>query len=122
MTLGHGASADYFLKYGNIDLEHRTQVGAKAGISNYDLFEIGHPVALKMDGRRTFVKAEIYRGNSRVAEWANQVWDSLTKVAPPARWYPSVGGEVLEKAQGIDPATKAPRTGGEHAARVSQAD
>ena len=44
-----------------------------------------------------------------MAQNANMVWDSLTNVAPPVRWYPSVGGAVLPggKETAIDPVTKA---------------
>jgi hypothetical protein len=35
------------------------------------------------------------------------VWESLTAISPPARWYPSVGGSVLAKSKQIDPLTKA---------------
>jgi len=103
-------SAEFYKKFGNVDIDHVTQVGARMGIPNYNLFEIGRPVDVRIDGRKTFVKAIIYRGEGPVAEKANQVWDSLTKLSPPARWYPSVGGAVLEKGSDFDPATKSART------------
>lgn len=99
-------SADYYLRYGNLDLDHLTQIGAKAGIADYPLYEIGRPVAVKVDGKRTFVKGQIYQGEGPVADKANQFWDSLTAINPPQRWYPSVGGAVLEKAVEVDPATQ----------------
>jgi hypothetical protein len=68
-------------------------------------FEIGKPVAVSVDGKRTFVKAELYQGDSPMAKNANMVWDSLTKQSPPSRWYPSVGGSVLSKSVRIDPLT-----------------
>lgn len=103
-------SADYFLRYGNIDIDHITQIGAKQGIPDYNLFEIGVPVDVRIDGRHTFVKSRLYQGEGPVADKANQVWDSLTRITPPARWYPSVGGAVLEKGQDFDPDTKTART------------
>lgn len=103
-------SAEYFLRFGNIDIDHITQIGAKQGIPDYNLFEIGRPVDVRVDGRHTFVKSQLYRGEGPMADKANQVWDSLTKISPPARWYPSVGGAVLEKAQDFDPGTKTART------------
>jgi hypothetical protein len=101
-------SSDYFLRYGNIDLDHRTQIGPVAGQPSHHTFEIGKPVEVKIDGPRTFVKAELYQGDTPVAENANMVWDSLTKVRPAQRWYPSVGGQC-SRATIIDPATKQPR-------------
>lgn len=103
-------SADYYLKFGNVDVDHVTQIGAKAGIPKYNLFEIGRPVEARVSGGKTFVKAQLYRGDAPVAEMANDVWDSLTKISPPARWYPSVGGAVLDKVQDLDPKTRTART------------
>lgn len=98
-------SADYFLRHGNIDLSHYTLLGPKAGIPNHLEYEIGKPVDVNVNGGRTFVKAQLYRGESPMARNANMVWDSLTKQSPPARWYPSVGGSVLAKSIQIDPVT-----------------
>ena len=98
-------SADYYLRFGNLDVDHVTQVGAKAGIPDYLLFEIGKPVEVRAAEPSTFVKAQIYSGSGQMAEKANQVWESLTELNPPARWYPSVGGGILEKGQVLDPAT-----------------
>jgi hypothetical protein len=92
-------SREYYERYGNVDIDHYTQIGAKAGIRDYHLFEIGRPVRAEINGKRTFVKAQLYQGDSPVAAKANDVWDSLTAISPPQRWYPSVGGQVLEKAQ-----------------------
>ena len=99
-------SADYFLRYGNIDLDHRTLMPARPGENPY-LWEIGQPVEAQIDGDRTFVKAEIYAGEGPTAANANLVWESLTTLNPPARWYPSVGGQILERTADIDPLTKA---------------
>ncbi|ATI15640.1 hypothetical protein [Bordetella phage vB_BbrM_PHB04] len=100
------SSSDYYLRYGNLDIDHITQIGAKAGIPDYTLFEIGRPVEARFADGRTFVKGEIFAGTGPAAERANQFWSSVTEVDPPARWYPSVGGAVLEKAVEIDPTTK----------------
>lgn len=99
-------SAEYFKRYGNIDIDHFTLIGAKSGIPDYPLYEIGRPVDVRQTGKTTFVKAEIYSGTGDAAVRANQFWSSLTEINPPARWYPSVGGSVLEKAVEIDPDTK----------------
>ena len=103
-------SADYYLKFGNVDVDHVTQIGAKAGIPGYSGFEIGRPAEVTVESPRTFVKAQIYTGSGQMAKMANEVWESLTSLNPPARWYPSVGGAVLEKGQVLDPETKAMHT------------
>lgn len=100
-------SASYFLRHGNLDLSHYTLLGPKAGIANHYEYEIGKPVDVRVQGDRTFVKAQLYKGDSAMARNANMVWDSLTKQSPPARWYPSVGGAVLAKSVRVDPDTKA---------------
>ena len=102
-------SAAYFLKFGNLDIDHFTQIGAKAGIPNYELFEIGRPVDVAVRDGATFVKGQIYSGSGPAAERANSFWSSLTELSPPARWYPSVGGAVIAKSVIIDPETKAKR-------------
>lgn len=98
-------SSDYFLKYGNIDIDHVTKIGPKLGIPDYQKFEIGQPVEVRQDGGTTFVKAEIYSGDGPAAEKANLFWSSVTDLSPPAKWYPSVGGQALQKSIEIDPAT-----------------
>lgn len=101
-------SAEHFLRYGNIDLDHRTLSAPRVPGDNPYLWEIGHPAEVRTDAAdRTFVKALLYQGEGKVAEAANMVWDSLTKLSPPARWYPSVGGQVLERGREVDPLTKA---------------
>lgn len=99
-------SAEYFLKFGNIDIDHFTLLGPKAGVPNYMSYEIGRPVDVAVKGTQTFVKAQLYQGDTDLARNANMVWESMTKVNPPARWYPSVGGAVLAKSLAIDPETK----------------
>lgn len=99
-------SSDYYLRFGNLDIDHITQVGAKQGIPDYTLYEIGRPVDVKVRDGRTFVKGEIYSGAGPAAERANQFWSSLVDVTPSQRWYPSVGGAVLEKAVEFDGAVR----------------
>ena len=99
-------SSAHYLRHGNIDLSHFTMLGPKMGLSNYHDYEIGRPVEVRVDGRRTFVKAELHQGASAMAKNATMVWDSMTKQVPAARWYPSVGGAVLAKSVKIDPVTK----------------
>lgn len=101
-------SADYYLKFGNLDLEHYSLIGKPnpkkgwAGIPNPELYEIGRPVAVRVDKGRTFVKAQVYTGEGPTTENANMFWASLTSQNPPARWYPSVGGVPLAKSVQVD--------------------
>ena len=98
-------SADYYLRHGNIDLSHYTLLGPKSGIPNFMEYEIGKPAAVQVNGKKTFVKAELYQGESPMARNANMVWDSLTKQFPVSSWFPSVGGSVLAKSVKLDPST-----------------
>ena len=98
-------SADYYVAHGNLDLSHLSILGARQGIPNYQEYEIGRPLAVRVDGARTFVKAELYTGDSAMARNASMVWDSLTKQKPAARWFASVAGAVLAKSVRIDPAS-----------------
>lgn len=101
-------SASYYLKFGNLDIDHYTLIGKPnpkkgwAGIPNPELYEIGRPVAARVDGGRTFVKAQVYSGDGPTVENANMFWLSLTAQNPPARWYPSVGGIPLAKSVQVD--------------------
>lgn len=99
------SSADYYLKFGNLDLDHYTQVGARQGIPNYELYEIGRPVDVRSRDGKTFVKGQVYAGAGVAAERANNFWSSITELSPPQRWYPSVGGAVVHKSVSIDPKT-----------------
>lgn len=100
-------SKDLYLQHGNVDLEHYTQIGARLGIPNYSHYEIGQPVEVGQRAGSTFVKAELYQGEGPMAANAAMVWDSLTKLRPQQRWYPSVGGAVLAKSFEVDPKTQA---------------
>jgi hypothetical protein len=104
------SSADYYLKFGNLDLDHLTQIGAVRGIPDYPRFEIGQPADVKVDGSRVFVKGTIFQGDGRVADSANMFWATLTGLRPPQRWFPSVGGAVRERATELDPETRTTRT------------
>ena len=105
-------SADHYKKFGNVDIDHYSLIGKPnprtgyVGIPNAELYEIGRPVQVRIEARRTFVKAQLYSGDTDLAKNANMVWDSMTNLNPPARWYPSVGGAVLAKSVQIDPDTK----------------
>lgn len=98
-------STEFFLKFGNIDIDHFTVIGQKLGMTLKEAksYEIGRPVDVKIDGNTTFVKAQLYEGEGPMAENANMVWESMTQLNPPQRWYPSVGGAVLAKSVQVDP-------------------
>lgn len=102
-------SASYYLRFGNLDIDHYTQIGARQGIPGYELYEIGRPVDVAVRNGQTFVKGQVYSGSGPAAERANAFWSSLTDLSPPARWYPSVGGAVVSKSVRIDPETKGKR-------------
>ena len=100
-------SADHFMKFGNVDLDHKSMpsIAKLYDIDRPELWEVGKPVDVRIDGVSTFVKAQLYSGDTPLAENANMVWDSLTKLNPPRRWYPSVGGKILAKSAKVDPKT-----------------
>lgn len=100
-------SMEYFKQFGNLDLEHYTQIGAKIGLKDHESYEIGVPVDVRIQKGETFVKGEIYSGEGPMAHKANLFWSSLTEINPPKRWYTSVGGAVLSKSIQIDEVTKA---------------
>lgn len=100
-------SADIFRKFGVIDLDHKSMpsVAKQYGIDNPDDWIIGQPVDVKFKDGMTFVKAQLRRGDTPIADKANRVWDGLTKVSPPDRYYASVGGSVLGREVRVDPDT-----------------
>lgn len=103
-----GDSAEHFLKFGNLDIDHKSMpsVARRYGIEQPELWEVGVPVDVKFREGATFVKARLFSGDTPLAQRANMVWDSMTKLDPPKRWYPSVGGAVMEKSIRVDPKTR----------------
>lgn len=101
-------SADHFLKFGILDIDHKSMppVARRLGIERPEEWAIGQPLDVSFNGDMTFVKAQLYQGDTTLVRRANDVWDGLTKVSPPVRYYASVGGAVLEKSIEIDPDTK----------------
>ncbi len=98
-------SAEYFLKFGNIDIDHYTILGPRLGIPDYMSYEVGVPVDVDVKNNATFVKVALYQGDTPGCARANMIWDSLTGQNPPARWYPSVGGNIQKKTKQVDPET-----------------
>lgn len=111
-----GDSAEHFLKFGNLDIDHKSMpsVARRYGIDQPEMWEVGVPVDVKFRDGATFVKAKLFSGDTPLAARANMVWDSMTRLNPPKRWYPSVGGAVMEKSIRVDPKT------GERVAVVSK--
>jgi hypothetical protein len=105
-------SAQFFLEFGNIDLDHYTVIGPRLGIPNYLAYEIGRPVDVRVAGKQSFVKAEIFTGSGPMIEKANEFWSSITELRPPQRWYPSVGGRSMPggRVADFDPKTQTTRT------------
>jgi hypothetical protein len=103
-------SLDVFMKFGVVDLDHKSMpsVAQKYGIPQEDCpkWIVGQPVAVRFDGDKTLVKARLRQGDTPLAAQANQIWDGLTKLNPPDRYYASVGGSVLAREIRIDPTTK----------------
>lgn len=101
-------SAGVFQKFGVVDLDHKSMpsVAKMYGINDPESWIIGQPTDVRFNGNTTFVKAQLRRGDTPLAERANRVWDGLTKVTPPDRYYASVGGSVLGREVRIDPDTK----------------
>lgn len=98
-------SRDFFLRHGNIDISHYTLIGLKHNIPNHMEYEIGKPREVGFHKDKTFVKSELYQGESAQARNASMVWDSLTKQRPPMSWFPSVGGGILKRDPAVDPET-----------------
>lgn len=101
-------SAGHFLKFGSIDIDHKSMpsIARIHGIEDPESWEVGIPVDVRCESGSVFVKGRLFSGDTPLAERANMVWDSLTKLSPPARWYPSVGGAPLARREAIDPITK----------------
>lgn len=99
------AAAPHFLKFGVLDLDHKSMppIAAKFGILDPEMWQIGRPVDVRWDGDTTIVKAQLFSGDTPLAARAGMVWDGLTKLNPPARYYASVGGAVKGRETRIAP-------------------
>ena len=103
-------SADYFTRFGVVDMDHKSipKIAKRFGITNTDEWIIGQPIECRFNGDSTFVKAQLRSGDSPLAAQANIVWEGLTKVNPPVRYFASVGGAVLDRDIKIDPQSGEP--------------
>lgn len=95
------ASRDYFVRKGNLDLDHISKIGLKMSppVLDYYNYEIGRPVEVKrQENGNIWVKGVIYQGN----EHAENFWRSLS-FKPPQIWFASVAGAVLgrTRARGV---------------------
>jgi hypothetical protein len=104
-------SIPYFLRFGKIDLDHATVTGQIRGTKvNPYAFEIGRPLDVRVDRNgpvpAIFVKCAIFKSKNgsenSFTEAADLFWDSL-HTDPPAIWYPSVQGYVIEEGAVQDP-------------------
>lgn len=102
-------SVDVFKKFGVLDLDHKSMpsIAKMYGIEDPENWIIGQPMDVAFNGGTTIVKAQLRRGSSQLADRANKVWEGLTQVSPPDRYYASVGGQVTGREVRFDPLTKA---------------
>ena len=100
-------SVDVFRKFGVIDLDHKSMpsVAAKYGIDDPENWIIGQPIEVGFNDKVTFVKAQLRSGNTELAKRADVVWEGMTKLNPPDRYYASVGGAVLGREVRIEKGT-----------------
>lgn len=101
-------SVDVFRKFGVLDLDHKSMpsIAQAYGISDPGNWIIGQPIDVAFNGGTTIVKAQLRSGDSPLARRANEVWEGMTKIDPPDRYYASVGGQVTGREVRIDPLTK----------------
>src|SRR3546814_19196264 len=78
-------SADHFLKFGNLDIDHKSMpsVARQYGIADPESWEIGLPTEVRFKDGVTFVKAKLFSGDTPLAARANMVWDRMTRLNPP---------------------------------------
>lgn len=98
LTAALRQSVPYFRKFGVIDIGHFSmpelrKEALRHGYSDPSLTKVGHPVEVREGSAGTLVvKSRLYRGESKIAEQANRLWEELEA---GARYYPSVGGKPI---------------------------
>jgi hypothetical protein len=102
-------SVAVFKKFGVVDIDHKSMpsIAKMHCIEDPESWIIGQPIDVSFLDGTTIVKAQLRSGDTPLAARANVVWDGLTKLDPPDRYYASVGGAVTGRDIRIDPMTKA---------------
>lgn len=84
-----------FIKTGNLDIDHISEIGSRYGIQNTASYIVGRPTEVKDIGKgRTSVVGEIMRsrdGHDPVKNRYDEFWDSLNS-DPPVNWRASIYG------------------------------
>jgi len=91
-------SADYYRRFGNVDISHKThpEIVKRNNIANPREWEIGRPVEVRVEPG-ILVKAQIYAGHEK-ADW---FWATQVGQRPPMPWWPSIGGASVVNPDGI---------------------
>lgn len=89
-------SADYFVKNGNLDIDHLSEIGAQIGIPDPTSYIVGRPTEVKdLGDGRTGVVGEIRRASDGKIDTAknkfDEFWESLQS-KPPVIWQASIFG------------------------------
>lgn len=91
-------STPYFLKFGVIDIGHFSmpelrKEALRHGYLDPSLTKVGVPIEVRESSSgNVVVKSRLYRGESKISEQANRLWDELQA---GGRYYPSVGGRPI---------------------------
>jgi hypothetical protein len=89
-------SADDFIKFGHIDIDHISELGFRVGIKDPSSYIIGRPTeVLDLGEKRTGIVGEIMRsrdgGVNPTQNKYDEVWKSL-QADPPVMWRASIYG------------------------------
>jgi hypothetical protein len=89
-------SAASFIATGHLDLDHKSEFGARLGIPDPSSYIVGRPLEVTPGPEgRTFVKGEISRSldgtNDPVRHRYDEFWASLQR-DPPVMWFASIYG------------------------------
>jgi len=89
-------SADEFIKYGNIDIDHISELGFRVGIKDPSSYIIGRPREVTdLGNKRTGIVGEIMRSQDGTINPTqnkyDEVWKSL-QADPPVMWRASIYG------------------------------
>jgi len=89
-------SAPTFIATGHLDIDHKSEFGARLGIPNPTSYIVGRPLDVrKAEGGRTLVEGEISRSldgrDDPVNYKYDEFWASLRR-DPPVYWFASIYG------------------------------